>query len=85
MKKILAIALACVMVLSVFAGCGTSKPTETTGATQGATNAPADQVSLKQAEYNTTTSVMPSNWNEFTYADNNDTQIMNYIASSFFE
>ena len=24
----------------------------------------------KQAEYNTTTSVMPSNWNEFTYADN---------------
>ncbi|MBR7185020.1 MAG: hypothetical protein IKD37_05355, partial [Clostridia bacterium] len=40
---------------------------------------------LKQAEYNTTTSVMPSNWNEFTYADNNDTQIMSYIGSSFFE
>lgn len=40
---------------------------------------------FKQAEYNTTTSVMPSNWNEFTYADNNDTQIMNYIGSSFFE
>jgi len=39
----------------------------------------------KQAEYNTTTSVMPSNWNEFTYADNNDTQIMSYIGSSFFE
>ena len=35
--------------------------------------------------YNTTTSVMPSNWNEFTYADNNDTQIMSYIGSSFFE
>ena len=42
-------------------------------------------VVLKQAEYNTTTSVMPSNWNEFTYADNNDTQIMSYIGSSFFE
>ncbi len=39
----------------------------------------------KQAEYNTYTSVMPSNWNEFTYADNNDTQIMSYIGSSFFE
>jgi len=39
----------------------------------------------KQAEYNTTTSVMPSNWNEFTYADNNDTQIMSYIGSSFFD
>ena len=42
-------------------------------------------LALKQAEYNTTTSVMPSNWNEFTYADNNDTQIMNYIGSAFFE
>ena len=28
---------------------------------------------------------MPSNWNEFTYADNNDTQIMSYIGSSFFD
>ena len=35
--------------------------------------------------YRTYTSVMPSNWNELTYADNNDTQIMNYIVSSFYE
>ena len=41
-------------------------------------------VTYKQAEYNTTTSVMPSNWNEMTYADGNDTQIMSYIGSSFF-
>ncbi len=47
--------------------------------------ASAEQVVPKQAEYNTYTSVMPSNWNEFTYNDNNDTQIMNYITSSFFE
>ncbi|MBE5815267.1 MAG: hypothetical protein E7320_08700 [Clostridiales bacterium] len=47
--------------------------------------ASAEQVALKQAEYNTTTSTMPSNWNEFTYSDNNDTQIMNYIVSSFFD
>ena len=46
--------------------------------------ASAEQYTPKQAEYNTTTSVMPSNWNEFTYADNNDTQIMSYIGSSFF-
>ncbi len=39
----------------------------------------------KQAEYNSYTAVMPSNWNEFTYADNNDTQIMSYIGSSFFD
>lgn len=35
--------------------------------------------------YNTFTSVSPSNWNELTYQDNNDTQIMNYIQSPFFE
>ncbi len=35
--------------------------------------------------YNTYTSVMPSNWNELTYQDNNDTQIMSYIGSSFFD
>ena len=43
------------------------------------------QAVIKKAEYNTYTSVMPSNWNEFTYADNNDTQILSYIGSSFFE
>ena len=42
------------------------------------------EYAYKQAQYNTTTAVMPSNWNELTYADNNDTQIMNYIGSSFF-
>ncbi len=46
--------------------------------------ASAEQTAYKQAEYNTTTQTMPSNWNEFTYADNNDTQIMDYIASSFY-
>ena len=47
--------------------------------------ASAEQYTPKQAEYNTTTTTMPSNWNEFTYADNNDTQIMSYIGSSFFD
>ncbi len=35
--------------------------------------------------YRTFTSVLPSNWNELTYQDNNDTQILSYIGSSFFE
>ena len=35
--------------------------------------------------YKTYTSVSPSNWNELTYQDNNDTQIMSYIGSPFFE
>lgn len=40
---------------------------------------------LKKGTYRTTTAVMPSNWCELTYADNNDTQILNYLTSSFFE
>ena len=35
--------------------------------------------------YRTYTSVMPSNWNELTYQDNNDTQILYNIVSNFFE
>lgn len=34
--------------------------------------------------YHDYTTVSPSNWNELTYQDNNDTQIMSYIGSSFF-
>ena len=43
-----------------------------------------DDVVIKPG-YRTYTSVMPSNWNELTYADNNDTQILYQIVSSFFE
>ena len=39
---------------------------------------------VKQAEYNTYTSTMPNNWNELTYTENNDTQFMSYLGSSFF-
>ena len=34
--------------------------------------------------YNTYTAVSPSNWNELTYKDSNDTQVMSYIGSSFY-
>ncbi|MBQ8254345.1 MAG: hypothetical protein IJY94_02440, partial [Clostridia bacterium] len=50
-------------------------------ATGCADNGPRDT----SVTYNTTTTTMPSNWNEMTYADNNDTQIMSYIGSSFFD
>ena len=69
-KSVFALVLCLVLVVGVFAGCKEE---------------PVKQVELKQAAYNTTTKVMPSNWNECTYADNNDTQIMSYIGSSFFE
>ena len=35
--------------------------------------------------YRSYTVVMPSNWNELTYEDNNDLQILQYISGSFFE
>ncbi len=34
--------------------------------------------------YNDYLTLSPSNWNELTYQDNNDTEIMSYIGSSFF-
>ena len=93
MKKLLALLLAVVMVLGIVA-CTPATPTEPSGTTpnpttptQGKddpTNPSVTPVVLKQAEYNRYTSVMPSNWNEFTYSDNNDTQILSYISSSFF-
>ncbi|MBQ7309511.1 MAG: hypothetical protein IJW87_04970 [Clostridia bacterium] len=71
LRSIISVALCLVLIVATFAGCGEDGTIK--------------DANLKQAAYNTTTSVMPSNWNEFTYADNNDTQIMSYIGSSFFE
>ena len=68
--KVLACTLAIVMLGMTFVAC--NKDPDVVPAT------------FKQAEYNTTTSTMPSNWNELTYQDNNDTQILSYITSSFF-
>ena len=69
LRSILLVVLCFVLAATTFVGCNKKIP----------------DANLKEAQYNTTTSVMPSNWNEFTYADNNDTQIMSYIGSSFFE
>ena len=87
LKSLLALVLCLVMVAAVFAGCKKDPvdPVETDPVTDPSGDTNTDPAVIKQAAYNTTTSVMPSNWNEFTYADNNDTQIMSYIGSSFFE
>lgn len=74
--SMLAMALCLAMVAGSFAGCNKDGDA-------GENDIPSVNP-YKQATYNTTTATMPSNWNEFTYADNNDTQIMNYIGSSFF-
>ncbi len=38
----------------------------------------------KDYTYNTYTALSPSNWNELTYKDNNDTQLIGYLTGSFF-
>ena len=87
MKKLLALLLAAVMLLGLVA-CKPEQPTEpTTKPTQGTQPSQGTEIVpavFKQAEYNSTTSVMPSNWNAFTYTDGNDTQILSFLGSSFF-
>ena len=72
LRSMLVTVLCLVLVAMMIVSCSKSTPE-------------VEQATFKQAEYNTTTQTMPSNWNELTYADNNDTQIMNYIGSSFFD
>lgn len=89
--SMLALMLCLVMVAGSLVACGGDKDTDvskgdTSGDTTSTDISGENAVNpYKQAEYNTTTATMPSNWNEFTYQDNNDTQILNYISSSFFE
>ena len=100
MKKVLSVVLTLAMVFSMAACGGKNDNEEGKGSIDSGIQTPAPsvdndkvdggnteikQVEYKQAEYNSFTAVMPSNWNEFTYADNNDTQIMNYIGSAFFD
>ncbi len=76
LRSILALVL-CFVMVAALAGCSKAPADATNPSVPGATGNPVT--------YNTTTTVMPSNWNEMTYADNNDTQIMSYIGSSFFD
>ncbi len=69
LTKLMSLVLVLVMCLAVLCACPTFEPDE----------------SLKgQYTYQDYTTLSPSNWNELTYQDNNDTQIMGYIGSSFF-
>lgn len=83
MKKMLALLLAVVMVAGVFAGC---KPADNTtaGNNPGTTNGGVVDPVKKTYTYNTYTTVMPSNWNELTYQDANDSDMIGFLGSSFF-
>lgn len=89
-KKLLALLLAAAMVFGI-AAC--SKTTTTTGggssnvptASGGDTDSPYVWVDDgKNYTYHTYTTITPSNWNELTYQDENDSTLIGYTTSSFF-
>ena len=69
LRSCLALLLVAGMMLS-FAGCVSEQNVDTTG--------------VGVYTYNLYTTLSPSNWNQLTYQDSNDTQIMDYLGSSFF-
>lgn len=71
MKKLLAMLLVLTVAVGIFAGC-----------TGGSNSLLPDKAG--EYSYSTYTTVMPSNWNELTYEDANDTQILDYLSSSFY-
>ena len=73
LTKLVALLLVAVMCASVLTACPEKKEPGYVWEDDG-----------KNYTYNTYTSLSPSNWNELTYQDNNDTQMMGYIASSFY-
>lgn len=86
MKKLLALLLAMAMVFACFASCGGNKDSGSTSDSADTSDpSGVTPAVIKKGTYHTTTATMPSNWNELTYQDNNDTQILNYITSGFFE
>lgn len=86
MKKLLALLLAMAMVFACFASCGGNKDSGSTSDSADTSDpSGVTPAVIKKGTYHTTTATMPSNWNELIYQDNNDTQILNYITSGFFE
>lgn len=90
MKRLLTLLLALVMAIGCFASCKGNNPSSSSsnpGSSSGTgdTGSSGDPTPVEKTyTYNTYTTVSPSNWNELTYQDKNDTQIMNYLAGSFF-
>ena len=72
-KKIFSLLLVLVMLVGCFASCNLFKKPD-----------PETPDTPKSYTYNTYLTISPSNWNELTYQDNNDTEVMSWIGSSFF-
>ncbi|MGM9644607.1 MAG: ABC transporter substrate-binding protein [Eubacteriales bacterium] len=89
-RKVLSLVLAVFMLVScvaILGSCGLFTPAEEETTGEGTKPGEEEKNSIftdGDYTYNTYTALSPSNWNELTYQDNNDTQIMSYIGSSFF-
>ena len=71
MKRTLALLLAVLMVVSVFAGCSNKSNTETTAAATTATEATAAADNATYT-YKDSVPLLAANWNPHTYQTNDD-------------
>ena len=93
-KKLFALLLAVVMVVSVFAGCQTNEPAGTTEPSVAPTNAPTTEPTeaplvvetFPEGEYIWKSSVvtMASNWNPHTYQTTDDSMPLDYTTVGLF-
>ena len=97
--KLFALLLVVVMCVSMLASCfggnnnnqgndnqgdQGSTDSDNNGGNGGGTNDGGNDETPKSYTYNTYVTLSPSNWNELTYQDNNDTEVLGWIQSSFF-
>ena len=87
MKKLISVLLVLVLASFVLISCSKKQTTETTQTQTTTTTSTSEKVVEEKKTYTMYdyTAVSPSNWNELTYQDNNDTQVMGKLASPFFE
>ena len=83
MKRTLALLLAVLMAVSVFAGCSNKSNTETTAAATAATEATA---AADDATYTYKDSVplLAANWNPHTYQTNDDAYLTDFIRAGLY-
>ena len=89
--KIFALLLVVVMCVSMLASCfggnNNQGNQDNQGSGDNSNNNPDNNggnETPKSYTYNTYVTLSPSNWNELTYQDNNDTEVLGWIQSSFF-